>query len=146
MFLVLSNGCLCPIHWNLVLSRCSWSSTNRWCSNYIWVINKFISYYGATYIWGLTVSTRIIQGCCTETGAIQGCEAMYIKAEMSRSEVLLKKIHHYLTHWGRDKMDANSQTTSSSAFSWMEMFEFRLKFHWSLVPRVQLTIFQHWFR
>ena len=26
------------------------------------------------------------------------------------------------------------------------MFEFRLKFHWSLFPRVQLTIFHHWFR
>ena len=28
----------------------------------------------------------------------------------------------------------------------MKMFEFRSKFHWSLFPRVQLTIFQHWFR
>ena len=28
----------------------------------------------------------------------------------------------------------------------MKMFEFRLKFHWRLFPRVQLTIFQHWFR
>ena len=44
-----------------------------------------------------------------------------------------------LTHWGRDKMDAISQTE-------MKMFEFRLKFHWSLFPRVQLTIFQHWVR
>ena len=26
------------------------------------------------------------------------------------------------------------------------MFEFRFKFHWSLFPRVQLTIIQHWFR
>ena len=51
-----------------------------------------------------------------------------------------------LTHWGRDKMDAISQTTFWSAFSWMKMFQFRLKFHWSLFPRVQLTIFQHWFR
>ena len=51
-----------------------------------------------------------------------------------------------LTHWGRDKMDAISQTTFWSAFSWMKMFEFRLKFHWSLFLRVQLTIFQHWFR
>ena len=51
-----------------------------------------------------------------------------------------------LTHWGRDKMDAISQTTFWSALSWMKMFEFRLKFHWSLFLRVQLTIFQHWFR
>ena len=51
-----------------------------------------------------------------------------------------------LTHWGRDKIDAISQTTFSNAFSWMKMFQFRLKFQWSLFPRVQLTIFQHWFR
>ena len=51
-----------------------------------------------------------------------------------------------LTHWGRDKMAAISQTTLSNAFSWMKMLECRLKFHWSLFPRVQLTIFQHWFR
>ena len=51
-----------------------------------------------------------------------------------------------LTYWGRYKMDAISQTTFSSAFSWMKMFEFRLKFHWSLFLRVQLAIIQHWFR
>ena len=28
----------------------------------------------------------------------------------------------------------------------MKMFEFRLEFHWNLFLRVQLTIFQHWFR
>ena len=31
-------------------------------------------------------------------------------------------------------------------FSSMNMFEFRERFHWSLFLRVQLTIFQHWFR
>ena len=51
-----------------------------------------------------------------------------------------------LTHWSRGKMDAISQTTFWSAFSWMKMFEFRWKFHWSLFLKVQLTIFQHWFR
>ena len=51
-----------------------------------------------------------------------------------------------LTHWGRDKMDALSQTTFSSAFSWMKIFRFRLKFLWTLFLRVQLTIFHHWFR
>ena len=51
-----------------------------------------------------------------------------------------------LTHWGRDQMDAFSQTTCSRAFSWMKMFEFRLKFHWRLFLRFLLTILQHWFR
>ena len=51
-----------------------------------------------------------------------------------------------LTHWGRDKMASMFQTTFSSTFSWMRMYEFWLRFHWSLFPMVQLTIFQHWFR
>ena len=53
---------------------------------------------------------------------------------------------HWLTHWGRDKMAAIIQTTFSNAFSWMKMYEFRLRFHWSLFLRVQLSIFHHWFR
>ena len=47
MFLVLSCSCLCPIHWSQGLSRewrCSWSSADRRCSNYIWVINNLIAY------------------------------------------------------------------------------------------------------
>ena len=51
-----------------------------------------------------------------------------------------------LTHWGWDKIDATFQTTFSNAFSWMKIYEFWLSFHWSLSIRVQLTIFQHWFR
>ena len=31
-------------------------------------------------------------------------------------------------------------------FSWMKMYEFRLRFHWSLFLRFELAIFQHWFR
>ena len=55
------------------------------------------------------------------------------------------KVKCLLTHCGRDKMAAFSQTTFSSAFSWMKMFEFQLKFHWSLFLRVQLTIIHHCF-
>ena len=51
-----------------------------------------------------------------------------------------------LTHWGRDKMDVIFQTTFWNGFSSMKMYEYRLKFHWSLFLRVMLTIFQHWFR
>ena len=43
-----------------------------------------------------------------------------------------------LTHWGRDKMATIFQTTFSNAFSWMKMYEFRLRFHWSLFLRLQL--------
>ena len=58
----------------------------------------------------------------------------------------LKLNDNALTHWGRDKMADIFQTTVSNAFSWMKMFKFRLRFQWSLFPRVQLTIFQHWVR
>ena len=60
LFLTSSFNCLCPIHWNQVKSqewRSSWSNTDRWCSNYIWVINNFIAYQGATYIRGFMVPT-----------------------------------------------------------------------------------------
>ena len=58
LFLVSSCSCLCPIHGSQVLSpewRCSWSNTDRRSSNYIWVINNFIAYWGASSISGLTV-------------------------------------------------------------------------------------------
>ena len=58
MILVASCTYLCPIRWSLVLGRewkCSWSSTDRRCSNHIWVINKIIVDQGAIYIRCLTV-------------------------------------------------------------------------------------------
>ena len=51
-----------------------------------------------------------------------------------------------LTHWGRVKIAAFSQTMHSNARSWREIYEFYLKFDWSLFLRIQLIIFQHWFR
>ena len=44
-----------------------------------------------------------------------------------------------LTYWGRDKMDAIFQTTFFNASSLMKMYQFRLRFHWSLFPGIQLT-------
>ena len=67
MFLVSSCSCLRSIHWCQVLSwewRCSWSSADRRCSNYIWVINNFTAYQGATYIKGFTV-VALIHGAVT---------------------------------------------------------------------------------
>ena len=37
-----------------------------------------------------------------------------------------------LTHWGWDKMAAIFQTAFSNTFSWMKIYEFRLRFHWGL--------------
>ena len=57
--LISSCSRLCPIPWNPVLSgewRCSWSSADRRCSNYIWVINDLIVNWGAAYIRDFTVT------------------------------------------------------------------------------------------
>ena len=66
--------------------------------------------------------------------------------QICSSELVHRRSIVPLTHWGRDKMAAVSQTMFSNAFSWMKMYAFRLKFHWSLFLRFQLTIFQYWFR
>ena len=60
MFLVSSCSCICPIYWSRVLGRewrCSWSS----CCNYIWVINKYVVYQGASNIRGFMVFFLFLQ-------------------------------------------------------------------------------------
>ena len=55
-------------------------------------------------------------------------------------------LRHQRAHWGPDKINTISQTTFSNAFYWIKIYEFRLRFHWSLLLRFKLTIFQHWFK
>ena len=52
----------------------------------------------------------------------------------------------YNCNWGQEKIAAISHTTFSNAFSWMKMYEYHFRFHWSLFLRFELTIFQHWLR
>ena len=63
---------------------------------------------------------------------------------------LLKWLQHLSgardLHCGWNKMPSISQTTFWNAFSWMNMYEFSLSFHWSLFLVFQLAIFQHWLR
>ena len=73
MILVSSCICLCPIYWSQVLSRewrCPWSSADRRCSNYIWVINNSIAYKGASYIRDLTVCGVFQFQICQFTGSL----------------------------------------------------------------------------
>ena len=106
----------------------------------------------AMLYWGLTHKKLETHDCALSTVAADAlvllnqtlsnysAEYIFIVLDQSPAEI------SQLTHWGRDKIDAISQTTFWSAFPWIKMFEFRLKFHWNLIVRVQLTIFQHWFR
>ena len=74
---------------------------------------------------------------------------IYLNIEYVPINVVLASLYYCseaLTDWGQNETDAISQTTFSSAISWMKMYWFLFKFYWSLFPRVQLTIFQHWFR
>ena len=62
------------------------------------------------------------------------------------TELHLQDLLPYSTPWGQDKMATIFQTTFWNAFSWMKMYQFQLKFHWSLFLIVRLTIFHDWFR
>ena len=93
MILVSSSICLCPIYWSQVLSRewrCSWSSADRWCSNYIWAINNLVAFTtcliletwwyilcSKTYsgfgnvLWSRASSRKVARGACIcETGLL----------------------------------------------------------------------------
>ena len=72
--------------------------------------------------------------------------SVWIQQHTDGLEQWLRTSRCHLTHWGQDKMAAVSQTLFSNAYSWIKMYEFRLKFHWSLFLRFQLTSLQHWFR
>ena len=46
----------------------------------------------------------------------------------------------------RTQSPAISQTTFSNAFCWMKIYEFWLRFHWSVFLMYELSIFQYWLR
>ena len=61
--MLLVSFCFCPMYWRQVSCRelrCSWSSADRRCSNYIWVINDFTAHSGAPYLRGLMVSLSLL--------------------------------------------------------------------------------------
>ena len=73
------------------------------------------------------------------------CKKMHLKMSSGKCPPFYP-CHNILTHGGRDKMADIFQTTFSNAFSLMKIYEFSIRFHWSLFLRFKSTIFQHWFR
>ena len=69
-----------------------------------------------------------------------------MRGDSTNKNPQVKPVGEILTHWGRNKMSAISQTTFSNTFSWMKMYDFHLRFHRNLFLRFELTIFQHCFR
>ena len=51
--------------------------------------------------------------------------------------------YRYITRCDRDRRAAIFRRAFSNAFSWIKMCEFRLRFHWNLFLRFQLTILHH---
>ena len=88
-------------------------------------------------VW-LATSSKLTNGSAT-TNATTGLYG-YDSGNIGRSQRNgMIFVCSSLTHQGLD-MAAISQTTFSTAFSWMKIYKFRLRFHWSLFQRVQLTI------
>ena len=106
---------------------------SHWLGTYTkWSLMRTCIIYSVICHWH---DSSCIKHCTTGTQQMLSCNCF--KAPFTGWKV---------THWGRERMAAISQMTLSNAFSWMKIYEFWLKFHWSLFVRVQLTIFQHWFR
>ena len=106
-----------------------WSGINKW--NPVWLGAR-------TYLPYLVDMMLLITWRCKEPGH-QHLDISLVCLDWSRLSMTR------LTHWGRDKMAAIFQTSCSNGFSWVRMYEFQLKFHWSLFLGAQLTIFYHWF-
>ena len=174
--------------------RCSWSSANRWCSNYIWVINNSVAFQGSliSEVWRYTRGKKHLYTGKDMTEKMHMRMTVWHNMCMSLSEYITLKIvikcPKYLQHtshkhtadqdyfnclsfatalspliytrWRTKKHNhtsifqtcrsyfiyalnelhsPKSLTTFSNAFIWMKKYKFR--FHWSLYPRVQLTIF-----
>ena len=69
------------------------------------------------------------------------CDFLLILIKIAPKFVLRGSIVHnerkaiILTHWERDKMDAILQTTIPNAFSWMEIYEFWIRVHLTMLPK-----------
>ena len=137
------------------------SARHRGNINTKWVFVGFYNHAKSKALKVKNITDRLVMNACRTRGIrlsyrshsvdMKGCLFVVISqtACVNKNDTARRKpylwAHHglaniwllgLLTHWGRDKMDAISQTTLSNAFSWMKMLEFRLTFHWSLFLRV----------
>ena len=131
---------------NLLVKRTSWSKVTFLTWGF-WVL----SHCWRKWVWGISLLTLDMLHPVNYVEEPYPSHDPKLAFQISGFQVLTPVETRgsgacFLTHWGRDKMAAIVQTTFSNAFSWMKMYKFQLRFHWSLFPRVQLTIFHHWFR
>ena len=115
MFLASSCSCYCPIHWRQVLSRewrFNWSSTDRWWSHYIWMINSVIGFWCKPFIRGFTVISGNLfphsQHMSTSSHLI------YIASDVSRATISttiisIRKCSTYQIYMRRDIRAVNDR-------------------------------------
>ena len=112
---------------------CTWCYCVLFCCDYEFVVDS------------RDISTSILQSCFTGTGKSHDYPSVSKQSpkDVGKTRQHQTSITHVnlgcITHWGRDEIDAILQMTFSNEFSWMKMYEFRLKFHWSLFPGVQFA-------
>ena len=95
-------------------------------SNIPWLITWLITYPFLPFRWSSSMVWET-QGKCLFGFYFWGNLIMSIMQSYQ---------HARLIHWGRDKMATIFQTIFSNAFSWMKIYSFRLRCHWSLFLRV----------
>ena len=84
-----------------------------------WIYDSFTHYWCSS-------ATFVIFSFSTTSHSSCSCKCVSVK-EMQ------------LTHRGRGKSATIWQTTFSNAFSWMKMYEFRLRFPWIFFPKIQIN-------
>ena len=151
MVFVSSWSCLCAIHWSQMFSRewtCTWSSADKCCSDYIWVINNSITYNGAAYIRsftpyirGLTEFFVVIWKFIKHVKGWISSKLFWTKLQLQSSpEAVIKSTH--LPHWQNDCHFVNNIIRCIFV---NEKFCILIQISLKFVPKVQLTITQHWF-
>ena len=130
-----------------IMKMPSWN-ISLWIAPFEWAMTLSLPFAA---VWPIIWQPHVYQApvfyqqCDTLPHSVSRLSELLIMNTKIISYLFLNKLllMSHLTHWGRYKMDAISQTTLSNAFSWMKILEFRLKFHWNLFPRFQLIISQH---
>ena len=126
-------------HWSLGMDTL-FHPTHYWACDYIFIYHQLPNFNGSTVeVWEwIRYFIPHITGLVITYSFAFTLLLVYV--------VLPHPLTHKnirLTHWGRDKMDAISQTTFWRAFSSMKIVECWIDFHWSMFVKVQLTIIRH---